>query len=831
MNFRLLLTLGTGFGFLGLSGLFPGAREARAQVPKVTAGEVVDRESLKGFVTWATAEFAAVTDINVGTRLLQDFRTEGSDWNVGNMYLILFTTDGHIFIHGEDPNLDGKYVAGVMDDDGTRVVEQLVTADAVEGKFVQWCWDDPVDPTDVRCKDSFALRYTSLVAGVDLVVVGGYYQDLTHFGEPLPEIPLPEVTAADVVDRETLKQFVEGSIVWLSELVAQVGFTRANQWKAVLREEGGPFKSGPIYLFVFTPEAYVIFHGADAWREGRTVLDNTDFQGRPFVRDIIAVAQSGGGFVEYFWDDPTVEGDEDTGTPKVSYARSVESTVDVFQDFEFIVGAGFYRNFSTAEAEDASKDWLARFGRSVASQAMEMIGYRVSLTNSRDDHLVVGGRTLSLGSFLNPATLAAAGAAGPAALLPLSSGRLLGETSFQASPGGAAGGGGVGFWGGGEFMRFDNDVGSGFSKGDVSTAALGADYEFGAAMAGVAVTYSQGSGDFELGRAGDDDVGAVTTTLTSAFPYARLAISERVYAWSVLGYGVGTLNIEGGGEQDPESDISMQMAGLGMKGAIVPSRNPRDVELSVRSDAVYARMNSDEVEGRSELATDVSRIRLGLEASKGIEIGAGSVLEPAVRAGLRHDGGDIETGFGLEVGGEVKLAAMDGGLIVSVHGRSLVTHEQSGYDEWGVGGSITFDPGSRGRGLSLDLRPTWGSTSSGLARLWAQGAAGMTGDAFGRQRMDAEIGYGVDTPGARGVLIPYARLTVAQQPGPEFMGMGALSSPGSPAAVNQGTYGYRLGGRLTLADNFLANLEAGRSTWSAFGGPEHNARLNLALTW
>lgn len=46
------------------------AEPARAQVPKVTAGEVVDRESFKGFVTWATSEFAAITNISDGARVL-----------------------------------------------------------------------------------------------------------------------------------------------------------------------------------------------------------------------------------------------------------------------------------------------------------------------------------------------------------------------------------------------------------------------------------------------------------------------------------------------------------------------------------------------------------------------------------------------------------------------------------------------------------------------------------------------------------------------------------------------------------------------------------------
>ena len=371
---------------------------AHAQVPKVTAGEVVDRETLKGFVTWATSQFAGVTNLAEGSMLLTDFRVEGSDWNVGNMYLILFAETGHVFIHGEDPNIDGKNAAEVVDDDGTMIVQELLAAGAREGgDFVEWCWDDPRDPADTKCKDAYALRYFSQVAGRNFVVVGGYYQDLTHAGTALPDIPLPEVSAADVVDRETLRQFVHGSVEWLEELIGLVGFERASEWKTVLREDGGHFRSGPIYLFFFTADGYVIFHGANPWREGRFAEDVVDINGVPFVELIIAAARAGGGFVEYFWDDPTVEGDEDTGSPKVTYAVSLTSNLDVFQGQEFIIGAGFYRNFSTAEAEAAAEDWLHRFGRSVASQAMEMIGNRVSHPYHMEDHVTVGGRSLDFG--------------------------------------------------------------------------------------------------------------------------------------------------------------------------------------------------------------------------------------------------------------------------------------------------------------------------------------------------------------------------------------------------------------------------------------------------
>ena len=836
----------------------PLVRPAQAQVPKVTAGEVVDRETLKGFVTWATSEFANITDIATGSRILEEFRVEGSDWNVGNTYLILFATTGHVFIHGEDPNIDGKNAADVIDDNGTRIVEQILAAGAREGgDFVEWCWDDPNDLADTRCKDAYAIRYYSQVAGTDFVVVGGYYQDLSSAGTPLPNIPLPEVSAADVVDRETLRQFVHGSFDWLQELIALVGFERANEWKSVLREEGGHFRSGPIYLFMFTADGYVIFHGANAWREGRFAEDTEDINGTKFVELIIAAARAGGGYVEYFWDDPTVEGDEDTGSPKVSYALSFTNNLDVYAGQEFIIGAGFYRNFSTAEAETAAEDWLHRFGRSVASQAMEMIGNRVSHTYRMEDHVAVGGGEVDFG-FLRgwddpygtlgaapfgfmPALAGSAGAtgnigrAGLASFIPLSTSALLGGSSFQVTPGAADGGGGYSLWGGGESMRFSSGDGVGFGEGEVTTAAIGADYAFGSLVTGLAVTYSSGSGRFELGRPGEDDFGDVSTTLTSGFPYARLLISDRLLTWGVLGYGSGQLGIEGGGEVDPDSDITMQMAGLGVRGELIRSETPADLELAVRADGFVARMNSAEVEGRRELSTDASRVRLMLEALKGFGLGAGT-LQPQLRVGMRQDGGEVDSGFGMEVGGGMTYLQHNGALTIRVHGRRLVMHQESEYDEWGLGGSISVNPGGSGQGLSIGVRPSWGSTASDVTRLWAQGAAGLTagGHDYGSRRLDAEIGYGVRAWDDRGLVTPYARVVLSERfDAAYFPAAGMVSSVAvtPPGISNQGIYGYQLGGRLRLGPDFAAGIEAGRSAGAPGSGAAHRGAVSLSVRW
>ena len=352
MKFQNSLLTAFVFSLALTAGAVLDAEPVRAQVQKVTAGEVVDQETLKGFVTWATSEFAAITNINEGSRVLQEFRIEGSDWNSGNMYLILLTLQGQVFIHGEDPNLDGRNVVDVIDDNGTRVVADMITADSTDGKLVEWCWVDPNEPNAPRCKDSFALRYWSQVARSSFVVVGGYYQDLSAAGDPLPEIPLPAISAADVVDSLSLQLFVEGSVAWFDSLFDQVGFERANEWKQVLREEGGHFRSGAIYLFMFTTEGYVIFHGADAWREGLLQINVQDFEGRFIIQEMIEIAQAGGGFIRYYWDDPSIQGDENTGTPKTSYVLSLTNTLPVYQGVEFVIGAGFYGNVSVSDERD-----------------------------------------------------------------------------------------------------------------------------------------------------------------------------------------------------------------------------------------------------------------------------------------------------------------------------------------------------------------------------------------------------------------------------------------------------------------------------------------------
>ena len=38
------------------------------------------------------------------------------------------------------------------------------------------------------------------------------------------------------------------------------------------------------------------------------------------MKEIIAAGAAGGGYIEYHYDDPAIDGDEDIGSPKIGYA-------------------------------------------------------------------------------------------------------------------------------------------------------------------------------------------------------------------------------------------------------------------------------------------------------------------------------------------------------------------------------------------------------------------------------------------------------------------------------------------------------------------------------
>ena len=183
----------------------------------------------------------------------------------------------------------------------------------------------------------------------------------------------------------------------------------------------------------------------------------------------------------------------------------------------------------------------------------------------------------------------------------------------------------------------------------------------------------------------------------------------------------------------------------------------------------------------------MSRLRFALEGSRAFSAGSGAALTPTLELGLRLDGGDVETGTGVEAGFGLKYADPARGLTVEGRVRGLVTHSDRAYEEWGASGSFRLDPGVSGRGLSLAVTPVWGPASGGVERLRSEGASTSLAleDAWeSTAGLQAELGYGVRIPHTRGLVTPYAGLTLAGE-GDRTMRTGARwnVAPGATVGV------------------------------------------------
>ena len=324
---RLNLSAAPALAVVALVMLSSGA--ARAEM---TAAQVTDPESLKAFVLGAKARIEAITDMNEGARLREGLKTEG-EWKSGSTFLIVFLKNGDAFIHGNDREAESKNLLGVEDERGTRVVEELFAAAARGGGFVEYHDGGP--------KTAYAVEYTSGITARQFVLVGGYSQDVSHVPIRIADLPKPAVTASEVVDRETLITFVEEAAKAYRKAVMSEGYSGLIGVRNAFRVEGGDWKSGSIYLWVVSGGGVTLFHGSEPWREGKpTDMVRTDSKGVKIAEELIGGARrEGRRFLRYHYDNPAIEGDEETGSSKLGYAVSFRAPNT---DQKAVIGSGIY---------------------------------------------------------------------------------------------------------------------------------------------------------------------------------------------------------------------------------------------------------------------------------------------------------------------------------------------------------------------------------------------------------------------------------------------------------------------------------------------------------
>ena len=480
--------------------------------------------------------------------------------------------------------------------------------------------------------------------------------------------------------------------------------------------------------------------------------------------------------------------------------------------------------------------WLARFGRTVADQVVDAVSERLRGPGGAGAEVRVAGQDLSGATPDGEATREAEAQARIESLAqwlrgeseedrrPLQT-RALTERDFLTGTSFALTGGteetGLGsVWGRGALTRFDGREDGRTLDGEVASAMVGADWTLGRAMAGLAVSHSRGEGGYRSPAVS----GEVETTLTGLYPYGRYAVDERLSVWGVLGYGEGELVLTPQGLPPMEAETDLAMAAAGVRGTVLRAPEGGGVELAVRSDALAVHTTSEAVPGLDGMMAseaDVTRLRFGLEGSRAFRFEGGAALTPSLDIGVRHDGGDAETGVGVDIGAGAAWTDPASGVKMKVDARGLLTHEASGFRERGIAGSLAWDPSpTSALGPSLTLRHSVGVSATGgvdallnpdtARRL----AANDDGDELGRRRFEAVLGYGVPVLGHRFIGTPE-------------LGMG-VSDTGREV---------RLGWRLGLARgnervSFTLGLEAARRESTGDDRePEDRIGLRLSLRW
>ena len=399
--------------------------------------------------------------------------------------------------------------------------------------------------------------------------------------------------------------------------------------------------------------------------------------------------------------------------------------------------------------------------------------------------------------------------------------RVLGGSSFlvplSSHDGDSGGGVGAAVWGGGDFRAIgggDADADDVDWDGSVWSARLGADLRFvDSLLTGLAVSWTSGGLDYVDQLAPTDREGTYASWLISAYPYVGWTTPD-FGLWATGGFGFGGVSIDDADEdmEAQEADLTQWSLGAGASVTVLSTESliaGGTTALKLKAEGFLAGASVAENEDKTiaELSVGVNQARAAIEASHAQYFAGGGSLKPSLEIGGRFDGGDGETGAGIEVGGGLTYADPGSGLTVAAGGRALVIRDGN-YGEWGLTGLIQLDPSAAGHGLSMSVRPTWGVTVSGVNGLWEHGTFDLLAGGQQGGRVEAEIGYGLPAFGMAGVLTPFAA--------------GALTDAGA--------HSLSLGGRLELGPAFDLILEAARSD-SADTEPVYDVTLEGSIRW
>ena len=832
-------------GLLALAGVFSDSHPASAQTqdacprpagvdpvdpPRVTAQEVENGSASQMDFALAVRE-QSVEHSQQATNVEQGFyigcliRVEGGHWRSGDTYIVTLTPDGRVFVHAKDMSLSGGLLNQMTYGAILRALgidlATLTDPAAVYTALVSATMGDG-GQFNVGADAGYATAYFSTELRSPIVLLAGFDLDESHLVDEQIDHRQPTVTARDVVDRATLKAFVTAAGEYFVELMESGDPAAVSQAKIALRDPNGPWRHGPVYLAVLRADSkLILFHGAfpNRFEYQRGGISRDVVTGELIVDQLIRAANSSpdGGFWQYHFDDPADHTDS-ADIPKVGYARVITGIIPLpdgtSAPTDFIINSGFYLSTMeviAARQNSAVESVLPQVVRAMTVSTVDAVSGRIEQAISD----IPPAAELSFGgaSTLSDAILAN-GHALDNGTFDLS--RLLANSSFTMPLGAADKGSGglfgnLAFWGSGDYRSISGGSPQSVDyDGSVVSASLGIDTRIGADMlAGVSLTQMSGTVDYTDSYA---LTGELTTSLTSVSPYLGWQMPGGMNLWAMAGFGSGEVEIDDESAGTQTSDLTQRMVAAGVSGTLLSSDEMiagGTTNLRLKGEVAFTSADVDGSGSLESASLSASRQRLLLEGSHDQKLDSGATFTPSLELGLRNDGGDGETGTGIEAGGALRYTDAESGLTVEGRLRTLVNHSGD-YEETGVSGLVRMDPGASGQGLALSVEPAWGQTASGVQQLWENGvAAGASPADQATARLNTEVGYGLGAARGLGLVTPYTGLGLS--------GDGARS--------------WRMGARWQLAADASLSVEGTLHEAANDNGPEHGLMLRGALRW
>lgn len=119
------------------------------------------------------------------------------------------------------------------------------------------------------------------------------------------------------------------------------------------------------YFFGFDTQGVYFLHGANPKLEGQQKLDMQDNHGKYIIRELVAAAQAGGGFVDYWFP----RAGQSQAEPKLGYSA-------LFAPWNWVIGTGIY--IDDVDKEFRQSAWLLGSISAVLLSTLVLFGFLVS---------------------------------------------------------------------------------------------------------------------------------------------------------------------------------------------------------------------------------------------------------------------------------------------------------------------------------------------------------------------------------------------------------------------------------------------------------------------